>query len=260
MVFGIALNIDYFEKDNYLLVFAIVASMLLIFTLTYITLFEKYMQLHKENYELLLNKKKEELINEYYNNQKNSIENVRIMYHDLKYYILMSNYDGKYMGEIKKNLKQFEELFDSGDEILNLILWKKKKEALSYGIDFKCFAESLDLSFINSIDICFIMGNVLDNAIEAGKEVLKKEECIIVIKIAQINDLIMFKIVNDCIGASRVRLKDGTFSTTKEIKKLHGIGLHSVLRVVKKYDGNCEFRVAEDKFITEILIPCPIKQ
>lgn len=77
------------------------------------------------------------------------------------------------------------------------------------------------------IVLCYMdLGCSIKFLINILKVILKNKKAIIIIKIAQINDLIIFKIENDCIGTTRVRLRDGTFSTTKEMKKMHGIELH----------------------------------
>lgn len=207
--------------------------------------------------ELLMLEQKDSLKYEYYKNYIESLENMRILYHDLKNHMLVSNYDSSYLEKTKKTLEQFDKIYDTGCDILNILFWEINNEASKYGINFECIVEKVDMSFIDDMDLCSIMGNILDNAIESGKELLNVKRPTICIKIGSINNLIIIKIINDCISSSKIRLNN-SFRTTKDKKKLHGIGLNSIKRAVEKYDGHCEFDTCDDQFITEILIPFPI--
>ena len=174
--------------------------------------------------------------------------------------MLLSNYDSSYWDKTNVALLQFEQSLDTGNEILNILLWEKRKEAEKYGINFECITEKVDLSFIDDMDICSIIGNISDNAIEAGQELLNVKQPVISLKIGNVNNFVIIKIQNDCISSSKIKLKSNIFKTTKDMKKMHGIGLSSVKRAVEKYDGNCEFDTYDDVFIAKILIPCPINQ
>lgn len=127
-------------------------------------------------------------------------------------------------------------------------------------IGFECVVDNVDLSFMDDMDVCSLIGNILDNAIEASQELLDTKKPSISIKIGNINNFIIIKTRNECISCSRKKLKENIFETTKDIKKMHGIGLSSVKKVVEKYDGHCEFDMEGEVFTAEILIPYPIKQ
>lgn len=260
IILRIVLDIENFEKEQFSILLGGFACALLFYTLIHMIFYEKYIRYRNINQELLMLKQKDELKYEYYKNQIQSFEDMRILYHDLKNHMLLSNYDNLYLEKTKEALQQFEQNLNTGCDILNILLWEKSKEAEKYGINFECIIENVDLSFMEDMDICSIIGNILDNAIEACQELLNVKRPAVSIKIGNVNNFIIFKTQNDCIGSSKIKLKSNVFKTTKEMKKLHGIGLSSVKYAVEKYDGHCEFDTYNDVFIVEILIPYPIRQ
>lgn len=260
IVLRIVLDIEDFEKEKFPFLLAIFAVALVFYTLIHMIFYEKYVHYRNKNQELLMLKQKDTLKYEYYKNQIESFENIRILYHDLKNHILVSNYDSSYFERTKATLLQYEENFDSGSDILNILLWEKSKEAIKYGINFEYNIEKIDWTFIDDMDMCSILGNLLDNAIESSKELSNIKTPSINIKICYFNNFIIIKIKNDCNTGLKIKLENNIFKTTKENKKIHGIGMNSIKRAVEKYDGCCNFDTENDTFITEILMPCPINQ
>lgn len=186
------------------------------------------------------------------------MENIRIMYHDLKNHLLVSSYNTEYMRKVKDTIIKFDKFADTGCKILDILLWEKYNEANKSGIEFASTFGKIDFSFIEDIDICSIFGNVLDNAIEASREVDRNRLPEINLRVEMINKFVIIRVENDCIGNTRKKNKSNYYETTKTDSHIHGIGLRSVLRAAEKYNGNCEFECLDDKFIVEILIPSPI--
>lgn len=105
---------------------------------------------------------------------------------------------------------------------------------------------------IHFFDINIILGNLLENAIEAAK---KTEEKTVNVNIQFKSEMLRIEIEN---SYSKELLKEGTgklnFATTKRIKEQHGIGLHSVNQIVEKYKGLMEIDTQEKCFCVKILL------
>nr|WP_314463099.1 GHKL domain-containing protein [uncultured Clostridium sp.] len=258
LITKIVIDYDGLKKEYFIVILVLIASLLVISAMLHIIFLEKYIHYRDRDQELSMLKQKNSIQYEYYINQKETFHNMRIMYHDLKNHMLLSSLSPDYLTEIKSTLSQFEKFSDSGNGILNILLWKKYSEANKYGIELESVIEKVDLNFMDDMDICSIVGNILDNAIEACKEVDRNRIPEISVRIGKINNFIIIKIENDCIGSLRRKGRGNVFETTKAEKDMHGIGLSSVKRAVEKYDGNCEFECSNHKFTTEILIPIPI--
>lgn len=122
------LDIDNFEKEHFSILLVAFACALVIYTLIHMIFYEKYIHYRNENQELLMLKQKDALKYEYYRNRIESYESMCILYHDLKNHMLVSNYDSSYLEKTKTALSKFEKVFDTGCDILNILLWEKKFE------------------------------------------------------------------------------------------------------------------------------------
>ena len=72
---------------------------------------------------------------------------------------------------MKIRIGEMEEEFFCKNKVLNTILCEKKKEAIDNKINYQAYVEpGIPLDFIQDIDIIIIMGNIIDNAIEATKK------------------------------------------------------------------------------------------
>ena len=88
---------------------------------------------------------------------------------------------------------------------------------------------------IRSVDLCAIVGNLLDNALEAAGQVPEPERRYIRLIVRRINQMLVIKVENSftTLPAS----KDGELKTSKEENGLHGWGLKSARTAAEKYNG-----------------------
>ena len=127
---------------------------------------------------------------------------------------------------------------------LDILLSEKKKEANLENIRFQIEADVLQSLPFKETETSVLFGNLLDNAIEACKK-MKTETRWIRVEIRQRKGFLFFTIANS-IG-KRPQEKDGEFVSDKEDKKVHGYGLKSIRRIVKKYDGSFQCDVVEEE-------------
>ncbi|MES8989573.1 ATP-binding protein, partial [Oliverpabstia intestinalis] len=107
----------------------------------------------------------------------------------------------------------------------------------------------INLPYENS-DLCVILGNLLDNAIEAAENSENKE---IDVRIVYVKNKLKITVKNYYTGKIK---KDtgGNFISTKSDTKNHGIGLQSVTRIVDAYGGVMEVRTDHSVFQVDIII------
>ena len=129
-------------------------------------------------------------------------------------------------------------------QVHDILLSEKKKEANLENIRFQIEAEVLQSLPFKETETSVLFGNLLDNAIEACKK-MKTETRWIRVEIRQRKGFLFFTIANS-IG-KRPQEKDGEFVSDKEDKKVHGYGLKSIRRIVKKYDGSFQCDVVEEE-------------
>lgn len=104
---------------------------------------------------------------------------------------------------------------------------------------------------IDNKDWCIILGNALDNAIEALEKVeISKRLLEIIIK--NINNILSIKIKNKMIGDL---ITDGAlYKTTKADKHVHGLGLKNINNCIKKYSGEMKIDIDHDEFTLVIVL------
>lgn len=194
----------------------------------------------------------------YYNTLKENQEKVRKLSHDINNHIMcMESMNGEEREKYKKKI--YEELdynrnrINSGSMILDIILSEKYKECKKYGINFKYDIEFNVLKDMESVDICSIFSNILDNAVEACQKV-EPGNRFITIKGKIAKNYFVIKAENSKVGEIKKDEK-GNLETSKEDKTRHGLGTKIVEESVEKYGGNIEYYDEEDKFRVVILIP-----
>lgn len=118
---------------------------------------------------------------------------------------------------------------------MNAILNSKLSIAKSKGIEVLCSSSS-NIDGINEYDLCNLIGNMLDNAIEAAT---KTKNAIVEVSIISDKHRLMIKVSNS-IDKS-VLNNNPTLKTSKSCPAFHGFGTRSIKSIAEKYGGNADF-------------------
>ena len=109
---------------------------------------------------------------------------------------------------------------------------------------------------IDIADLVTLLGNLLDNALEALKKV-DWEQRILTIKIVFSQERLIGRITNTYCG--EIHQKDDKILTSKKEKQKHGYGLSNVEKIIKKYNGYMEIDYANWEFRVDFIIYLPQK-
>lgn len=162
----------------------------------------------------------------------------------------------KYINEIKEKLEDVKNNFHTNNLILDIILMEKEEICKEYNINLYVDLNLKKCDFIEMTDICTIFSNLLDNAIEASKNIEDEENKKIFIKDTIVNKFYLIKIENN--KKNIIIKKENRIITSKKDDFLHGLGLQSVRNAVEKYNGNMDINDSENVF--EIIIYIPLVQ
>lgn len=170
----------------------------------------------------------------------------------------------EYINEIEKYLerigivygKAFHEI-NSENVLIDSVIDMKKGYATSKEIEMKTELYIPADMIYDSIDLVVVLGNLLDNAIEACEKltVAKKPKIILEIKYKMSN--LVIHIENTYEGEKQQSgntLKDSLPQTTKKNKKNHGIGMENIKKVVEKYNGIMEWKSEKGIFSVDVLL------
>ena len=156
----------------------------------------------------------------------------------------------EYLNRLEEDLADIRLLFDTGNLNVDAILNAKISLALENGIrcDYKAVIPK-ELS-VSDIDLCVVIGNLIDNAVEACRTV-KKEEQFLRLYIAPLKQQLYITVTN--ATSEVVRKLDEEYISKK--RGDHGHGLNRINNVVKKYDGYINRKNEPGVFVTEIMLP-----
>ena len=117
-----------------------------------------------------------------------------------------------------------------------------------------CVVDGSLLDFMDTMDICSILGNALDNAIEYEKKMEDPEKRLIHMAVFSQKNFVILRFENYFEGI--LDMQDGIPVTTKSKKKeFHGFGIRSIRYTVNKYGGAVSITQKDNWFELKVLIP-----
>lgn len=258
LVFGYNFNQNIHSKSN-LIVLAFTVLLMIASSIMLLIVIGKIVKDDKLKLEYELINERINLGHKNYENMIQAQEKLRYVYHDLKnHMICMKSYDTKeeiisYINNLEFQINDFENLRNTGNKTLDIILNDKIHLCKKYNIEFEDSINISKLNFIKENDICAIFANALDNAIEACININDEIEKRIEVKATYINGFAVIKFINTKIND--IKFTGDRIKTSKEDNKIHGIGLASIKYIVNKYDGEVIVNYSENEFILKIMIP-----
>lgn len=156
-----------------------------------------------------------------------------------------------YLNELETDLDSIDTLYHSGNLQLDSILNAKLAIAEKGQIRIHCDASIPPQLHVSDLDLCVILGNLLDNAIESCRKIKDPDERFIRVYIGILKKQLYILITN--ATSETVKQRTDHYFTTK--RGDHGHGLKRVDQVVKKYDGYLNRQNEPGIFATEIVLP-----
>ena len=156
-----------------------------------------------------------------------------------------------YLNELETDLDSIDTLYHSGNLQLDSILNAKLAIAEKGQIRIHCDASIPPQLHVSDLDLCVILGNLLDNAIESCRKIKNPDERFIRVYIGILKKQLYISITN--ATSETVKQRTNHYFTMK--RGDHGHGLKRVDQVVKKYDGYLNRQNEPGVFATEIVLP-----
>lgn len=194
---------------------------------------------------------------------KTSLRSTNATTHDMKnhFFSIMSLLENKEVDEAYQYIERILNSFVkdkayvyTDNNILDSILNFKFQEARQYDIVVNSKISVPEQLSVNSFDMTIILGNLLDNAINA----LKKEESekILNVRIKYNKGRLLIIVENTFSG--NVKYENGVIVTTHKDKFKHGIGLQNIKAALVNYDGKMDIKVENRQFKVDIIMYIPL--
>lgn len=227
--------------------------------LCFIYLFTAMVRNHKENLSLRLQTKEWELHGQYLQQAKRLIDDSRKFRHDMKSHLFCMEglLEQEKYDELKDYLSQFR---DSeflrlplqsycADDRLNTLLNQKKQQALELSIPMDIQVRISNQYAVQKMDLCTILSNLCDNAVEASK---KTEQPHIYVEIKEIKGYLSITVQNHT--EKDVLAENPELITTKDDQQFHGLGLSIIRNIADKYHGSVDITSEENTFTCFVLL------
>lgn len=156
-----------------------------------------------------------------------------------------------YLNELDTELTTVDTMVKTGNIMLDAILNSKLSLASTRKIAIDATANAPSAITVSDVELCTILGNLLDNAIEACCKIENQSSRFIRVYIGALKGQLYISVSNS-VG-TELRKQGARYLTTKT--GIHGFGLISVDRIVEKYKGFANRQNEPGVFATEIMLP-----
>ncbi|MCI8407697.1 MAG: GHKL domain-containing protein [Lachnospiraceae bacterium] len=200
-------------------------------------------------------KLRNEMLQKSLDNTEHALQSWRASIHDYKNHVIVLSQlsqDGK-LEEIRDYLKQQNKLLDqkvfyikTGNSAVDAIINAKKNLADQQNIVFYVNAVILEECIIKPFDIVSILGNLIDNALEACA---MESSPYIDISIKEEKNFLIIRVINSFTGELPRNMQ-----TTKSNKMWHGIGMENIKNIVEKYNGDFDMVHKNNEVATHVML------
>ncbi|MGN0734903.1 MAG: sensor histidine kinase [Anaerovoracaceae bacterium] len=202
-----------------------------------------------------------EMNRSYYETLEKQQREIRILRHDMANHLqaisgLSGSRQQEYIEKITGSFAMSEQVMFCENRVINSVLNAKRLAAKNGGIEFQARVSVPEKLRVDDVDLCALLGNALDNAIEACMKcpegsryvngVIKAEKGILAVRIENPAD-------------GEVHLVNGNLpATTKKASQGHGFGLRSMKEIAERYGGSLELSISEDGAKASLLVWMPV--
>lgn len=224
-------NFDLEQKYMYLLIISIV--LLLFSNIAVFWVYEFTLKTQRHNMEL-----------EYERQNENS----KIVMHDIKRHLNAIKSIAKdksvteYIDDFIEDFSINKSVDYCNNPMVNSIVNRYKSFCDKFGVKMNIDIRSADFSFMSEPDITALLDNLLENAVEAAQNT--ENGFIDFSAFVRKNKYLSIQLTNSVKNI--ITVKNNRIASSKKSGSIHGTGLKSIKRVVKKYDGEINMKFNED--------------
>lgn len=183
-------------------------------------------------------------------------------YHDMKNFLLYLRAHKGGEQELNTSIEQLMESIEpygtavsTGNAVVDVILGEKLAACAAEDIVCIPYLDGHLLDFVKPLDLCTLIGNVMDNAIESCRRIPEKERRSIRLHASQRGNTVVLSVRNTFLTAPNLR--DGLPATTKDAPGNHGYGLRNMRYLAEHYDGTLSCRIEDEEFVLRVALQQP---
>ena len=259
-VISVFFEIQLFMQDNVSnIVYALSLICVIILNFTIFYLYDSFTKAFNEKIQMEMIKQEID----YYHKQadliQESSEGLKQIRHDMKNHIIVIEELAKtqdndkildYISNLYDKLGQAKVFSDTGIIAIDSVLNYKLTQAEKKGIDVTSEITIPNNLEFQSNDFVAILGNLLDNAIEATSKL--NDNKYIKLHIKYNKGTVFIAVKNSFDG--KLNIVGNEYKTTKDSDSLHGIGMKSIETTIKQYNGEMKVSHTNNEFLVKIIL------
>ena len=192
-----------------------------------------------------------------------ALRNWRHDYHNhlsiINYYVEEGEWDSlrEYLGELNQQLPILPMAVNTDNSVFNALINTKMLLAIQAGVDLEVEADLPEFLPLDDVSFCALLGNLLDNALEATKRLPAESKPWIRVSAQLSNHVFELHVANSTDGTYHF-LRNRLLSRKEEPN--HGIGLWRVQQIVQSVGGKLSLTPERDVFEALVRIPCSARR
>ena len=155
--------------------------------------------------------------------------------------------------ELEEAVRKLDSSMDTGNAALDVLLSDAWQTCREKEIEWTCMADGSALQMMEPADLFVMLGNALDNAIEAAEQVSDPERRFLSVKIYTREKMSFIRVENYCETMPEIR--QGIPVSTKPDPAGHGYGLRSIRSTAARYGGEVSITAADQIFTLQVFLP-----
>lgn len=189
---------------------------------------------------------------------RRSIDEVNRKYHDMKHHLdaLRAEQDpalrARMVDELEHSLRGYGAVVHTGNHVLDAVLTAKRAYAVDHDVAVSYVADGALLAFLRPLDLTAIVGNAMDNAIEAAAALADPDGRLVRLALYSQDQFVLLRVENTYDGV--VRREAGRIVTRKRGEG-HGYGLRNIETASAAYDGTVTITADGRWFAVRVLFP-----
>lgn len=189
---------------------------------------------------------------------RRAMDEVNRKYHDMKHHLeairAVSDPEmhAELLSSLEESIRDYGAQVDTGNRVLDAVLTAKRMQALESDVEVSYIVDGRVLHFIEPLDLTAILGNALDNAIEAAMHLA--EGRLVHLAVFAQDSFVMVRVENTFDGT--VHRRNGHLLTRKR-EPGHGYGLRNIRAAAERYGGSVSIDSGRQWFALRVLFPRP---
>ena len=189
---------------------------------------------------------------------RRAMDEVNRKYHDMKHHleairaISDPEVHGELLSTLEESIRDYGAQVDTGNQVLDAVLTAKRMQALEGDVEVSYIVDGGLLDFIAPLDLTALLGNALDNAIEAAMHL--SEGRLVHLAVFAQDAFVMVRVENTFDGT--VYRRNGRLLTRKR-EPGHGYGMRNIQAVAERYGGSVSTDASQQWFALRVLFPRP---